>query len=139
MESDFEALYRKLLPLARVVAPRGVDGSDLVEETLTRTLVRHPDLSGIRDPLAYLSAAVLNTARSWGTRTARRSQIEGAAPNVRSGPSDDDRAVEFLMRLPPRQRACLYLRFVEELAVADVAGSSGARRGRSSRKPQRRS
>jgi DNA-directed RNA polymerase specialized sigma24 family protein len=51
MGIDYEALYRRLLPLARVVAPRGVDGSDLVQEALTRALARHPHLSGIRDPL----------------------------------------------------------------------------------------
>ena len=60
MDIDYEALYRQLLPLARVVAPRGVDGADLVQEALTRALARHPDLHGVHDPAAYLSAAVVN-------------------------------------------------------------------------------
>src|SRR5580700_9792483 len=124
MGIDYEALYRRLLPLARVVAPRGVDGSDLVQEALTRALARHPHLSGIRDPFAYLSAAVVNTARSWGARTARRVQLEGKWEG-HSIASDGDGAVEMLMRLPPRQRACLYLRFVEDLAVVDVARHLG--------------
>ena len=128
MDVDYVALYGKLLPLARVVAPQGVDGSDLVQEALTRALARHPQLSGIRDPIAYLSAAVVNTARSWGARATLGRQLEGVREEE-SMASDGDGTVEILMRLPPRQRACLYLRFVEDLAVADVARRLGCSTG----------
>jgi RNA polymerase sigma factor (sigma-70 family) len=127
MDVDYEALYRRLLPLARVVAPRGVDGSDLVQEALTRALARHPRLNGIRDPFAYLSAAVVNTARTWGARAARGEQLQAKSEEPIA--SEGDGAVEILMRLPPRQRACLYLRFVEDLAVADVARHLGCSTG----------
>ena len=79
MDVDYELLYRQLLPLARVVAPNGVDGSDLVQEALTRALARHPDLRGIHDPAADLSTAVVNTARSWGARAARRAERDVAS------------------------------------------------------------
>jgi RNA polymerase sigma factor (sigma-70 family) len=128
MDVDYEEIYRRLLPFARVVAPRGVDGSDLVQEALTRALARHPALSEIRDPFAYLSAAVLNTARSWGARAARRAASEGK-PEEQSIAVADDGTVDILMRLPPRQRACLYLRFVEDLAVTDVARHLGCSTG----------
>src|ERR1700687_4146647 len=115
MDVDYEALYQRLLPFARVVAPRGVDGSDLVQEALTRALARHPHLGGVRDPRAYLSVAVMNAARSMGTRAARRAQCEIAAAEQSAPEGDNGDAVEMLMRLPSRQRACLYLRFVEDL------------------------
>jgi RNA polymerase sigma factor (sigma-70 family) len=121
VDIDYEALYRQLLPLARVVAPRGVDGCDLVQEALSRALARHPDLRGIRDPAAYLSAAVVNRARSSGARATRRAQLT-VEPTEQSIPLEADTETwEILLRLPPRQRACLYLRFVEDLAVVDVA------------------
>jgi RNA polymerase sigma factor (sigma-70 family) len=128
VNADYEALYRQLLPLARVVAPRGVDGSDLVQEALTRALARHPGLDGVQDPASYLSTAVVNAARSWGARAARRERIQ-VAPVEAPTTSDHDGTVEILMRLPPRQRACLYLRFVEDLGVTDVARRLGCSTG----------
>jgi RNA polymerase sigma factor (sigma-70 family) len=125
---DYEALYRQLLPLARVVAPRGVDGADLVQDALTRALARHPDLAGIDHPPSYLRAAVVNGARSWGARATRRARLE-VAPVEELARSADDGTVEILMRLPPRQRACLYLRFVEDLGVGDVARHLGCSTG----------
>jgi len=125
VDIDYEALYRQLLPLARVVAPRGVDGADLVQEALTRALARHPDLYGIRDPGAYLSTAVVNGARSLGARTTRHARLV-VEPSKQTAPAaTDDETWEILMQLPPRQRACLYLRFVEDLSVEDVARRLG--------------
>lgn len=130
MDVDYEALYGQLLPLARVVAPRGVDGSDLVQEALTRALARHPDLRGVRDPRAYLSVAVINAARSWGRRSARRAHLELGAETEQFVTEDGEvDAVEILSRLPSRQRACLYLRFVEDLGVSEVARRLGCSPG----------
>jgi RNA polymerase sigma-70 factor, ECF subfamily len=128
VDADYEALYRQLLPLARVVAPRGIDGADLVQEALTRALARHPHLDGIQDPTAYLRAAVVNTARSWGARASRRAHLE-PAPAEERPTSDHDEIVEILTGLPPRQRACLYLRFVEDLGVNEVARHLGCSTG----------
>ena len=130
MEVDYEALYRQLLPLARVVAPRGIDGADLVQEALTRALSRHPNLRGVDDPRAYLSTAVVNAARSWGARATRRAVLSVERPaSSDMDPGVDDETVALLVRLPPRQRACLYLRFVEDLAVDEVARRLGCSPG----------
>jgi RNA polymerase sigma factor (sigma-70 family) len=129
MEVDFEGLYRRLLPLARVVAPRGVDGSDLVQEALTRALTRHPDLRGVRDPPAYLSVIIVNAARSWGAREARRFPLDVRDPGRSDPAASDDDVLDLLVQLPPRQRACLYLRFVEDLGVKEVARRLGCSTG----------
>lgn len=121
----FEDFYPRLLRLARVVAPAGMDGTDLVQEALVRTLSRHPDLAGIDEPVSYLSRAIVNLAKNAGRR--------------RRNPSDDDRAIapsepdldtlRALRALPPRQRACLYLRFIEDLSVAGTARVLGCTEG----------
>jgi RNA polymerase sigma factor (sigma-70 family) len=139
VDVDYEALYRQLLPLARVVAPAGVDGADLVQEALTRALTRHPQLRGVRDPVSYLSTAVVNTARTWGVRAARRAQADRVrdarsvapqtATEVAAALVSEAEMHDILVRLPPRQRACLYLRFVEDLDVDETARRLGCSAG----------
>jgi DNA-directed RNA polymerase specialized sigma24 family protein len=120
-------LYARVLPLARVAAPNGVDGLDVLQEALVRTLARHPGFSGVRDPAAYLSRAVVNVAHTWARRSRReleravRVRAAGVAPPVVELTEHDD----LLGRLPPRQRVCLYLRFVEDLPVEKVAATMG--------------
>lgn len=135
MDIDYESLYRQLLPLARVVAPGGVDGADLVQEALTRALTRHPQLRGIREPVSYLSTAIVNTARTWGAREARRARITRTDTAATTGAGADtafaaDTGIaDILLRLPPRQRACLYLRFVQDLDVDETARRLGCSTG----------
>ena len=110
-----------------VVAPAGVDGADVVQEALTRALTRYPDLRGVRDPTAYLATAVVNVARSWGKRAGRTRVLH--QPQNGSPPDFDAQVSALLAPLAPRQRACLYLRFVEDLAVVDVARLLGCSTG----------
>jgi RNA polymerase sigma factor (sigma-70 family) len=115
-----------VLPLARVAAPNGVDGLDVLQEAMVRTLARHPDFVGVNDPAAYLSRAVVNVARTWARRSRR--DLERA---MRTAPPEEHRDDDvgeldgILDRLPPRQRVCLYLRFVEDLPVDEVAATMG--------------
>jgi RNA polymerase sigma-70 factor (ECF subfamily) len=119
---DLGRLYAQLLPLARVAAPAGVDGVDVLQEALTRTLARHPHLNGIDDPRAYLTRVVVNVARSWGRRAARSPERREMVEPVRAITIESGDDVDALLgTLPPRQRVCLYLRFVEDLPVAEVA------------------
>jgi RNA polymerase sigma factor (sigma-70 family) len=127
---DFEVLYRQLLPFARVVAPRGVDGVDVLQEALTRALARHPNLAGVREPRAYLSRAMVNVARSWARRESRdQARIKGTAGTAPQGAASSDGLGELLGYLAPRQRACLYLRYVEDLSVDDAAERLGCSSG----------
>jgi RNA polymerase sigma factor (sigma-70 family) len=127
---DFEVLYRQLLPFARVVAPRGVDGVDVLQEALTRALARHPNLAGVREPRAYLSRAMVNVARSWARRESREAaRIRGAVATAAEGAASGDGLGEILSHLAPRQRACLYFRYVEDLSVDDAAERLGCSSG----------
>jgi RNA polymerase sigma factor (sigma-70 family) len=127
---DIAGLYARVLPLARVAAPSGVDGLDVLQEALARTLARHPNFRGVRDPVAYLSRSVVNVARSWSRSASReqaRSERVGHDQLVSNADGDDVDAL--LDSLPPRQRLCLYLRFVEDLSVDRVAVTMGCSAG----------
>jgi RNA polymerase sigma factor (sigma-70 family) len=123
---DVATLYARVLPLARVAAPDGVDGFDVLQEAMVRTLARHPGFSGVRDPPAYLSRAVVNVSRTWARRSRRdRERAESVAPPEAQLDDDTGDLDALLGELPPRQRVCLYLRFVEDLPVEQVAVTMG--------------
>lgn len=128
---DVAELYARVLPFACVAAPSGVDGVDVLQEALARTLARHPGFRGVRDPVAYLNRAVVNVARSWWRSASReQTRTERVGHDRRTSQSDDDDDVdELLDALPPRQRLCLYLRFVEDLSVDQVATAMGCSTG----------
>jgi RNA polymerase sigma factor (sigma-70 family) len=119
-------LYARVLPLARVAAPDGVDGFDVLQEAMVRTLARHPEFAGVRDPAAYVSRTVVNVARTWARRSRR--DLERAVRAAPASEHHDEELTEldmWLSGLPPRQRVCLYLRFVEDLPVERVAETMG--------------
>jgi RNA polymerase sigma factor (sigma-70 family) len=80
--------------------------------------------------VAYLSRSVVNVARSW-SRSAAREQARRARleDDQRASHSDGDDVDALLDALPPRQRLCLYLRFVEDLSVDQVAVAMGCSTG----------
>jgi RNA polymerase sigma factor (sigma-70 family) len=140
-QTEFAQAYDRLLRLARSCAPAGVEGSDLLQGALVKALTRHPGLVGIDDIEHYLARSIVNGARNsrrdlrrWVRRTRPSSDDvdEIAAPTGNDPASDErdhDRVRALLRALPPRQRAVLYLRFVEDRSVDDVADLLGCRPG----------
>lgn len=139
--AEFAQAYDRLLRLARSCAPVGVDGSDLLQGALVKALTRHPGLVGIDDVEHYLARSIVNGARNARRdlrRWLRRTRPSGddadqiAAPggaDPASDERDDDHVRALLRALPPRQRAVLYLRFVEDRSVDDVAALLDCRPG----------
>jgi RNA polymerase sigma factor (sigma-70 family) len=130
---EFAALYDELLRLANVVAPPGVDGSDVLHDALAACLGRLRRRGGVDDPRAYLARAIINQARTRRRRWARRSAIvevgwTGERP-VLDRLTDEDGSMALLEGLPPRQRACLYLRYVHDLSVQETAAWLGCGTG----------
>lgn len=112
------------------------DASDLVQDALVKTFGRLRNGFTIASAEAYVRRAILNTYLDSGRRTSRWRKIAHlqATPDV-----DDSRDIEVqsrvdlqaeLMKLRPRERACVVLRYYEDLKVDDIAEwlgiSSGA-------------
>ncbi len=131
----FRAEGVSLVRLARLFVDDRNAAEDLVQEAFIR-LAR--SARRIEDPArapAYLRSIVLNLARDHNRRglvsLRHRSPIVDVAAGV-----DDELAVredqrqvlDALRDLPARQRACLVLRYYDELGIDDIAATLGVSR-----------
>ncbi len=112
------------------------DAADLVQDALVKTFGRLRNGFTVSSAEAYVRRAILNTWLDKGRRTTRWRRIAHltAVTDIRdsSAPATDSRldlSAE-LAKLTPRERACIVLRYYEDLKVDDIAEwlgiSSGA-------------
>jgi RNA polymerase sigma factor (sigma-70 family) len=103
------------------------DASDLVQDALVKTFGRLRNGFTIASAEAYVRRAILNTYLDSGRRSSRWRKIAHlqAAPEI---DEPKDAATESridlrgeLMKLTPRERACLVLRYYEDLKVDGIA------------------
>src|SRR3954452_11311448 len=100
--------------------------SDIVQEALIRVYVAWPRLERKGALTAYARRAVVSVAID---QSRRRSSTELSGPvgdheaagDLASGVADRDLLMKALASLPKRQRACVVLRYYEDLPVAEVA------------------
>jgi RNA polymerase sigma-70 factor, ECF subfamily len=124
----FGALYPYLHRVACVAAPADVDPDDLVQDALVNYL-QLDDPDTVHSPRAFLTTTIVNLAsnerRSWFRRRSAVARF-GRPDQSRSGfPSD----LADLYRLPPRQRAVLYLHYVDGFPydqIAELVGCTAA-------------
>jgi RNA polymerase sigma-70 factor (sigma-E family) len=109
-----------------VTADRGI-AEDCVQEALTRV---HRHWAKVRDdgaPVAYTHRAVLNAALSWRRRR-RVAEVPLVAAANRPAPVDqapgvgvDSDVLAALRSLPPRMRAVVVLRYLEDYTEVETA------------------
>ena len=109
--------------------------SDFVQEGLIRVYVRWPRLARNGGELAYARKAVVSAYLDHARRRSSTERPAEADPTLAS-PEDVADAVatrEALMTtladLPPRQRACVVLRYFEDLSVEQTAALLGCTEG----------
>ena len=122
--------------VARLVAERGDaltryaylvsgnrdDASDLVQDALVKTFGRLRNGYTIASAEAYVRRAILNTYLDSGRRVSRWRKIAHlqAVPEVEeAGHAETEARLDLqgqLARLSPRERACIVLRYYEDLA-----------------------
>ena len=104
---------------------------DLVQGALAKAFVRWRQIRGEAEP--YIRRILYHDSVSRWRRPYRRAETTVATPPEQALPSDDVdlRLVlrEALLDLPPRQRAVLVLRYLEDLSVDETAEVLGCRRG----------
>ncbi|BCJ52766.1 RNA polymerase subunit sigma-24 [Actinoplanes sp. NBRC 14428] len=107
---------------------------DLVQQTLLKMAGRWRHVVASGDPDPYVRKALYHEHVSWWRRARRRAEV--AAPAVdRSMPDSTDPVAvavavqQALVRLAPRQRAALVLRYFEDLSETQTAEVLGCRVG----------
>lgn len=124
-----------LVRYAAVVSGRPDDAADLVQDALVKTFGRLRNGFSIASAEAYVRRAILNTAVDAGRRTTRWRRIAHltAVPELdESRDADTSSRLDLqaeLDRLSPRERACLVLRYYDDLKVDDIAATLGISSG----------
>lgn len=119
----------RLSRLALVLTGDLGDAEDLVQDVMVKIVASWDRIRKSEDPAAYCSRMMINLARDRGRRRKRAATVDRTVStqgwnDSSAGPAeviDKITVAEMLAVLTARQRAVVYLRFYEDLAVADVA------------------
>ncbi|WP_235737816.1 SigE family RNA polymerase sigma factor [Nocardioides alcanivorans] len=122
-----------LLRLARRLAADPADADDVVQEALSRALVRWERIGRLEDVDAYVKRMVVNAHTSWWRRFRRR-EHPTAAVFEETAPEgfafhERDRMRDAVRRLPADQRVAVVLRYYEQLDYPEIATLTGVREG----------
>jgi RNA polymerase sigma-70 factor (sigma-E family) len=106
----------------------------VVQEALYRLCLAWPKVRRADNPLAYARRTVVNAAIDASRRPWRREGVTEKVPEQSVVDDADRHAVRdellnALRALPPRRRACLALRYYEDLTVAETAQVLGCSEG----------
>ncbi|MCP3912655.1 MAG: sigma-70 family RNA polymerase sigma factor [Actinomycetia bacterium] len=121
--------------MARVLVGDPEDAADLVAEAIANTLPRWR-AGQVRDVGAYVHRVTVNlAARRWRRRLLARQRDRTALEwlpvqrDLADDIADRDPTLGAVMRLPPRRRAVVVLRFYEGLPHGEIAKLLGIREG----------
>lgn len=127
LREAFQEHYLPLLRLATLLSQEPHTAEDLVQETFVRAAARLPTLSP-GDVRPYLRRAVVNLWKNTQRQAARSARPwQPDEPSMDADPADRELMRCLLLGLAPRQRACLVLRYYEDLTgpqIAEVLGCS---------------
>jgi RNA polymerase sigma factor (sigma-70 family) len=105
------------------------DAADLVQDALVKTFGRLRNGFTVASAEGYVRRAILNTYIDRGRRTTRWRKIAHltAVPDVAESTSaESESRIDLhgeLGKLTPRERACLVLRYYDDLKVDDIAAT----------------
>ncbi|MGC4769759.1 SigE family RNA polymerase sigma factor [Micromonospora sp. DT44] len=123
-----------LLRVAYALAGNQHAAEDLLQNALAKAYARWPRIRGDAEP--YVKRILYHDQVSGWRRRARRSEVPVAQVPELAAAGDDGREtdlrlllLEALRALPPRQRAVLTLRYLEDLSVEQTASLLGCRAG----------
>jgi RNA polymerase sigma-70 factor (sigma-E family) len=124
-----------LLRYAHLLCGDRDEAADLVQDALVRTFGRLRNGFGVTQAEAYVRRAILNAVVDASRRRARWRRIAPLeyAPDERESPEASTQLRldlhDELRKLTPRERACLVLRYYDDLKVDDIAEVLGISSG----------
>jgi RNA polymerase sigma factor (sigma-70 family) len=134
MNALVESRYDDLVAHARMVSRSSSDAEDLVLEALVATFGRPRNFDSIVLAETHVRRAIVTKSVDAGRRRGRdrgpASQLSlEARPSHDSGVIDRTDLQRALATLPPRERACVVLRYLEHLSVRETASVLGIAEG----------
>ncbi|GAA1681305.1 SigE family RNA polymerase sigma factor [Kribbella sp. NPDC056951] len=108
---------------------------DIVQDALYRLYLHWPKIHRVGNPFAYARRMVVNAAYDGGRRPWRREVTIADVPDrpasedFTAGHARRDEVLDALRTLAPRQRACVVLRYYEDLSVEQTAEVLGCSEG----------
>ena len=108
---------------------------DIVQDALYKLYLAWPRVQRVGSPFAYARRMVVNAAYDGRRRPWRREVAIADVPDrpraddFTAGHADRDEVLEALRALGPRQRACVVLRYYEDLSVEQTAEILGCSTG----------
>ncbi|MFG2106278.1 SigE family RNA polymerase sigma factor [Micromonospora chersina] len=136
VDGEFTAFVNErgaaLLRVAYALAGNQHAAEDLLQNALAKAYARWPRIRGDAEP--YVKRILYHDQVSSWRRRARRPEVPLAELPERAVTGEDDSDLRLLLRdalraLPPRQRAVLTLRYLEDLSVEQTAALLGCRTG----------
>ncbi len=130
-----------LFGYAYVLTGNAADAEDLVQTALVRTFRTGKASGGLDSTHAYVKKAIttafIDAGRRSGARPQRAPGDLGDPATTASAPQPDHAdavatSVDFhaaILALPPRERACVVLRYLEDKPVAAIAAELGIATG----------
>jgi RNA polymerase sigma factor (sigma-70 family) len=113
-----QRVYPALIGMARSLVALDA-AEDLVQESLVQVLVRYPRFDGLSSPLAYSKTVLARLAYRGRDRYEVSADVSDLLGEGRGDFSESVALREIVLaalaQLPTRQRACVYLRYVEGL------------------------
>ncbi|TDD63079.1 SigE family RNA polymerase sigma factor [Kribbella antibiotica] len=107
---------------------------DIVQDALYKLYLAWPKISRVGNPFAYARRMVVNAAYDGGRKPWRREVSSADVPertveDFSAGHASRDEVLEALRTLAPRQRACVVLRYYEDMTVEQTAEVLGCAEG----------
>ena len=124
----------RLLAFATMIAGAS-SADDLVQEAVIATFSRNRGFTSVGQAERYVRRAIatryVDSVRreQAGKRAERRAADRDVAPDALAGVDSGSAVDTTLALLPPRVRACIVLRFVEDLSVRETAAQLGLSEG----------
>jgi RNA polymerase sigma-70 factor (ECF subfamily) len=124
-EDFFATEYRRVLGLASALCGRRVLAEEVTQDAFVAALRHWERISGYDDPAAWVRRVACNLATSSFRRRARemRALLTLTSRRIVADELEADDATfwEAVRALPPRQRQCIALRYLEDRSVAEIA------------------